>query len=304
MTTTTVQAEVRPTAPRHGVAGVTTPHVRRLGWQALAYTVLLLLVAIVILPFGWMVTVALKPDSVPVFTLPPEWFPTQHWQWENFRRALIDTTQPFGRYFLNTTFIVAVNIVGTLFSCSLAAYAFARLRFRGSELLFNILIITMLVPWQALIIPQFLLFFKLGWYGTYLPLLVPSFTGSAFYIFLIRQYMRTFPKDLDDAARIDGAGYFRVYWDIILPLSRPVLMVVVVFVFLGSWSDLLGPLIYLNETEQFTLAIGLANFVTRASTDWNLLMAANLITILPVLVVYYFAQDKLIGGIASVGLKG
>jgi ABC-type glycerol-3-phosphate transport system permease component len=304
MTTTTVQAEVRRIAPRQGVAGVTTPRVRRLGWQALAYAFLLLLVAIVILPFGWMVTVALKPDSVPVFTLPPEWFPTQHWQWENFRRALIDTTQPFGRYFLNTTFIVAVNIVGTLFSCSLAAYAFARLRFRGSELLFNILIITMLVPWQALIIPQFLLFFKLGWYGTYLPLIVPSFTGSAFYIFLIRQYMRTFPKDLDDAARIDGAGYFRVYWDIILPLSRPVLMVVVVFVFLGSWSDLLGPLIYLNETEQFTLAIGLANFVTRASTDWNLLMAANLITILPVLVVYYFAQGKLIGGIASVGMKG
>jgi ABC-type glycerol-3-phosphate transport system permease component len=292
-----------PTTLRR-TAGISLPRVRGFSGRALAYTMLLLLVAIVVLPFGWMITVALKPDNVPVFTLPPEWFPSEYWHWENFRRALVDTTQPFGRYFLNTTFIVAVNIVGTLFSCSLAAYAFARLRFRGSELLFNILIITMLVPWQALIIPQFLLFFRLGWYGTYLPLIVPSFTGSAFSIFLIRQYMRTFPKDLDDAARIDGASYFRIYWDIILPLSRPVLMVVVVFVFLGGWSDLLGPLIYLNETEQFTLAIGLANFVTRAGTDWNLLMAANMITILPILVVYYFAQARLIGGIASVGLKG
>jgi multiple sugar transport system permease protein len=302
--TTTARSSAPATAPRQGLASLRTPRFRRLSGQTLAYAVLLILSAIVILPFGWMLTVALKPAGVPVFTLPPEWFPTDYWEWENFRRALIDSTQPFGRYFLNTTLIVAVNIVGTLFSCSLAAYAFARLRFRGSEVLFNILIITMLVPWQALIVPQFLLFFKLGWYGSYLPLMVPSFTGGAFFIFLIRQYMRTFPKDLDDAARIDGASYFRIYWDIILPLSRPVLMVVVVFVFLGGWSDLLGPLIYLNETNQFTLAIGLANFVTRSGTDWNLLMAANLITIIPVLIVYYFAQGKLIGGIASVGLKG
>jgi ABC-type glycerol-3-phosphate transport system permease component len=301
--TTTIQPGAQQDSQR-AVSGMSTPVVRHAGGNVLIYAVLLLLAGIVILPFGWMSTVALKPDSVPVFTLPPEWFPTRYWEWENFRRALVDTTQPFGRYFLNTLFLVGVNIVGTLFSCSLAAYAFARLRFRGSNLLFNILIITMLIPWQALIIPQFLLFFKLGWYGSYLPLMVPSFTGNAFYIFLIRQYMRTFPKDLDDAARIDGASYFRIYWDIILPLSRPVLMVVTVFVFLGVWSDLLGPLIYLNETNQFTLAVGLANFVSRAGTEWNLLMAANLITIIPVLIVYYFAQGKLIGGIASVGLKG
>lgn len=298
-TTTTDQTFVQPDLTEDR-----PPLLRRHGGQVLTYAILLVLSGVVILPFGWMLTVALKPDNVPVFTLPPEWFPTEYWHWENFRNALSDSTQPFGRYFLNTAFIVASTIVGNLFSCSLAAYAFARLSFRGSELLFNVLIITMLVPWQALIIPQFLLFLELGWYGTYLPLIVPSFTGTAFYIFLIRQYMRTFPKDLDEAAYLDGAGYFRIFWDIVLPLSRPVLMVVVVFVFLSGWSDLLGPLIYLNETKQFTLAIGLANFVTRAGTDWNLLMAANLITILPILVVYYFAQGKLIGGIASVGLKG
>lgn len=304
MATTTVQRGAQPAVLEGGTAGVSAPRLRHFGGNALAYAALLILAGIVILPFGWMATVALKPDNVPVFTLPPQWFPTEYWHWENFQRALVDTTQPFGRYFLNTSFIVLVNIIGTLFSCSLAAYAFARLRFRGSEILFNILIITMLIPWQALIIPQFLLFFKLGWYGTYLPLLAPSFAGNAFYIFLIRQYMRTFPKELDDAARLDGASYWRIYFDIILPLSMPVLMVVVVFVFLGGWSDLLGPLIYLNETEQFTLAVGLANFVSRSGTEWNLLMAANLITIIPVLIVYYFAQGKLIGGIASVGLKG
>ncbi len=298
-TTNTRSSIAQPATTRSRI-----PQIRRHGGHVLVYAMLLALSALVILPFGWMLTGALKPDTVSLFTLPPDWIPTQYWEWQNFRRALVDSTQPFGRYFLNTTIIVAANIIGTLFSCSLAGYAFARLQFRGREFLFNILIITMLIPWQALIIPQFLLFLELGWYGTYLPLIVPSFTGAAFYIFLIRQYMRTFPKDLDEAAYLDGASYFRIFWDIILPLSRPVLMVVVVFVFLSGWSDLLGPLIYLNETNQFTLAIGLANFVTRAGTDWNLLMAANLITILPILVVYYFAQGRLIGGIASVGLKG
>jgi multiple sugar transport system permease protein len=205
---------------------------------------------------------------------------------------------------VNTLFLFGANVVGTLLSCTLVAYAFARMRFRGNDLLFNLLIITMLIPWQALMIPQFLLFHKLGWYGSYLPLIVPSFTGNAFFIFLIRQYMRTLPRELDDAARSDGAGYFRTFWDIILPLCTPVLAVVVVFMFLGAWGDLLGPLIYLNNNEQFTIAIGLANLATRADPNTHLLMAANLIMMIPPIVVYFFAQDKLIGGIASVGLKG
>jgi ABC-type glycerol-3-phosphate transport system permease component len=212
--------------------------------------------------------------------------------------------RPLLRFTLNTLMIFGGNVVGTLFSCTLVAYAFARLRFRGSGFLFNVLIITMLIPWQAQMIPQFLLFHKLGWYGTYLPLIVPSFTGSAFFIFMIRQYMRTFPRELDDAAKIDGCGYFGIFRHIILPLSGPVLAVVVVFMFLGSWGDLLGPLIYLNSTDQFTISIGLANFATRADPNTNLLMAANLIMMIPPIIVYFFAQEKLIGGIASVGLKG
>ena len=276
---------------------------RRIGHKALMYAILLMLCAFILLPVSWMLTAALKPDLEPVFTPSPEWVPTKFWDWDNFRRALVDT-YPFLRYMINTTIIVVANIIGVLISCSLVGFAFARLRFRGSKVLFYILIVTMLIPWQALMVPQFLLFVKIGWYGTYLPLIVPSFTGSAFFIFLIRQYMRTIPRDLDDAARVDGLNTWQIFWRIILPLSTPVLTVCAVFTFLWSWNNLLGPLLYLDDDSKFTVALGLANLVTLADTPWNLTMAANLITIVPTVIVYFFVQKKLIGGIASVGLKG
>jgi len=278
--------------------------VRRVGFVSLAYVLLLGLSLMILLPLGWMVTVALKPDNVPVFTLPPQWFPTDYWEWGNFSRALLDPARPFLRYTINTLIIVGGEIAGTLFSCSLVAYAFARLRFRGRDFLFNVLIITMLIPWQVLMIPQFLMFFKIGWYGTFLPLIVPAFFGNAFFIFLIRQYMRTIPRELELAARVDGCNYFQVFWHVVLPLCKPVLAVCVVFVFLGGWNDLLGPLIYLDSNDKFTVAIGMANMVTRADPNLNLLMAANLIMMVPAVLLYFFAQEKLIGGIASVGLKG
>jgi multiple sugar transport system permease protein len=286
------------------VGRLNLPRARNILRSVLLYAILLLLSAFVLLPVFWMLTAALKPDNTPIFTLPPQWFPTEYFEWQNFVTVLTDPIRPFWRYTLNTLFIFGANVVGAIFSCTLVAYGFARMRFRGSELLFTILIITMLIPWQALMIPQFLLFHKLGWYGSYLPLIVPSFTGNAFFIFLIRQYIRTLPRELDDAAKIDGAGYFRTFWDIILPLCTPVLAVVVVLMFLGAWGDLLGPLIYLNNGDQFTIAIGLANLATRADPNTHLLMAANLIMMIPPILVYFFAQDKLIGGIASVGLKG
>ena len=275
--------------------------------HGLAYALLILLSGTILLPLGWMLTVALKPDFTPVFTRPVEWFPTQHWHFENFTRALLDPERPFLRYTFNTMVIVGWNIVGTLFSCSLVAYGFARLRFRGRGLLFGLLIITLLIPWQALLIPQFLLFFHLGWYGTILPLVVPAFFGNAFFIFLIRQYMLTIPRELELAAMVDGCNWFQVFWYIVLPLSKPALAVCVVFLFLANWNDLLGPLIYLTRNDDFTIAIGMANFVTRnvgAVAGLNLLMAANLIMMVPAVLLYFFAQGKLIGGIASVGLKG
>jgi multiple sugar transport system permease protein len=272
-----------------------------------AYAVLLALCAAVLLPLGWMLTVALKPDNTPVFTQPPQWFPTEHWHFENFARSLLDPQRPFLRYTFNTLVIVGWNIVGTVFSCSVVAYAFARLRWRGRDVMFVLLVVTLLIPWQALLIPQFLMFLQLGWYGSILPLVVPSFFGNAFFIFLIRQYMRTIPRELELAAMVDGASRWQVFWHIILPLSRPAIAVCVVFLFLASWNDLLGPLIYLTRNDDFTVAIGMANFVSRqvgAVSGINLLMSANLIMMIPAVVLYFFAQDKLIGGIASVGLKG
>ena len=280
------------------------PRARRLLRLLLLYALLFALCGFVVLPVFWMLTAALKPADVPIYSIPPHWFPTEHFEWRNFEKALLDPVRPFLRFTLNTLIIFGGSVIGTIFSCTLVGYAFARLRFRGSGFLFNVLILTMLIPWQSQMIPQFLLFLELGWFGTYLPLIVPSFTGNAFFIFLIRQYMRTFPRDLDEAAKIDGCSYFGIFRFIIFPLCRPVLAVVVVFMFLGSWGDLLGPLIYLNNTNQFTIAIGLANFATRFSPNTNLLMAANLVMMIPPIVVFFFAQEQLIGGIASVGLKG
>lgn len=280
------------------------PRLPRLARSGATLALLVVLSAIVILPVGWMVTVALKPDGVPVFTIPAQWFPTTHFSFDNFARTLTRPDRPFGQYVLNTLVIFAGNLIGTLFSCSLAGYAFARMRFRGRERLFRLLILTMLIPWQAMMVPQFLIFHTIGWYGTYLPLIAPAFFGTAFFVFLIRQYMRTIPRELDDAARIDGAGHLEIFWWVILPLSKPVLAVCAVFVFLGSWNDLLGPLIYLERNSQFTVALGLANSVTLRGTDWNLVMAANLLMMIPPVVLYFALQRRLIGGIASVGIKG
>ena len=285
----------------------TSPAVLATRWvtrRVLLYGLLLLLSLFILMPIGWMLTAALKPNTAPIFTFPPEWYPTRYWHWRTFRDALLNPSRPFLRYALNSAFVSGMNIVGAVVSCSLIAYPFARLRFRGKQLLFNVLIATMLLPGPVLLIPQFLIFFRIGWYGTYWPLIVPAFTGNAFFIFLLRQYMRTIPLDLDEAARIDGASYWGIYWRIIVPLTLPALTVVAMFTFLGTWNDFFGPLIYLNDQDQFTVALALATFTRRVGTRWNEMMAANLLSMLPVLILYFFAQNKLIGGIASVGIKG
>ena len=276
---------------------------RRIAYKAAMYAILLALTGVILMPVSWALTASLKPDLEPVFTPVPEWFPSEFWEWDNFRRVLVDV-MPFFRYMINTMIIVIANILVVMIVCSLVGFAFARLRFRGSKVLFYILIVSMLIPWQALMVPQFLFFVKLGWYGTYLPLIIPSFSWLAFFIFLIRQYMRTIPRELDDAARVDGLNTLQIFARIILPLSTPVLTVCAVFTFLWRWNDLLGPLIYLDDDKEFTVSLGLANLVTLADTPWNLTMAANLVTVIPTVIVYFFVQKKLIGGIASVGLKG
>lgn len=280
------------------------PNAQRIVHAAFVYGLLSLLGLFILLPIGWMLTAALKPDTAPVFTTPPQFFPTQYWEWDTFVRVLTNPDEPYLRYAINTGFLVLVNVIGAVASSSLIAYAFARLRFRGSRVLFGLLLATMLLPAPVLLIPQFLVFFHLGWFDTYLPLTVPAFLGNAFFIFLLRQYMRTIPRELDEAARIDGASHWAIYRHIILPLSAPALTVVAVFTFLGVWNDFFGPLLYLNDPDSYTVAVALATKVSRIGTEWNQLMAANLIAIVPPLIIYFLAQKRLIGGIASVGIRG
>jgi multiple sugar transport system permease protein len=280
------------------------PQVRKVLRVLLLYGLLAVLSLFILMPIGWMLTAALKPSTAPIFTFPPEWFPTEHWHWQTFADALLNPTQPFIRYAGNSMILVTFNVVGAVLSNALIAFPFARLRFRGKNLLFSLVIGTMLLPGPVLLIPQFLIFYRIGWYGTYLPLIVPTFTGSAFYIFLVRQYMRSIPRELDEAARIDGASYWQIFWRIILPLTVPALTVVAVFVFLGTWNEFFEALIYLDEQSEFTMALALATFVRRVGMQWNEMMAANLVAMMPVLILYFFAQEQLIGGISSVGLKG
>lgn len=280
------------------------PPLRAILRAVVFYAILAALTLFILMPIGWMLTAALKPDTAPIFTYPPEWFPTEFFRWETFRDALLDPDEPYLRYAMNTLFLVVVNVVGTVLSSSLIAYPFARLSFRGKNLLFTLVLATMLLPDDVLLIPRFLIFDRIGWYGTYLPLTVPAFFGSAINIFLLRQYMRTIPRDLDEAARIDGAGYWGIYWRIIVPLTAPALAVIAIFSALGTWNDFFGPLIYLDNPDLFTVALALATQLTRRGTEWNVLMASNLVAIIPPLVVYFLAQKQLIGGIASVGIKG
>lgn len=282
--------------------------VRRAIKRIFVLALLIGLGVVVLLPLSWMLTAALRGRGETVYTVPVTWFPTESFHIENFWIVLTNDAYPLWRPLLNTLMLVVLNITGVVVSNTLVAYAFARLDFPQKDALFKLVILTMLMPGVVLFIPSFLLFNTLGWYGTYLPLWVPSFFSSAFYIFIARQYMRSFPKDLDDAAQIDGCSRFGIYWRIILPLSVPVMTVMAIFTFQDVWNDFTGPLIYLNDSKKFTLSIALTYFqrstFSSGVNTTNLVMAAALMSTLPLLVLYFSLQRQLIGGIASVGLKG
>ena len=267
---------------------------------AMVYALLIVLGAAVLVPVLWMLSTALKPQGQ-IFAFPPVYIP-HPFVWSNFTDAL--TAEPFALYARNTLFLVAVNVCGQVISCTVIAYGFARLRFPGRNVLFLVMLATLLIPDQITMIPLFILYRTLGWVGTYYPLTIPSFFGNAFFIFLLRQYMMTLPGELDEAARLDGCNTWQILYRILLPLCWPPLTIIAVYTFTGVYNDFLGPLIYLSDPNSFTLAIGLANFVGRYTTQWNYLMAASLVVLLPLLVIYYFAQRYLIGGIASLGIKG
>lgn len=271
--------------------------------KILGYAVLILVTATMIVPFIWMVTTSLKPPHA-AFTYPPELLPREL-NFENY--TMLFTLVPFGQYFVNTLFVTALTVIGQIVITSLAAYGFARLRFMGRDFLFVVCLATMMVPYQVTLIPLFLLVFGLGWVNTYQGLIIPG-VSSVFAIFLLRQAFLGVPKDYQEAARIDGASEFRIYWRIFLPLNGPALATLAVFAFMGTWTDLLWPLLIARTPEMRTLELGLAYFNASTSafrqTNWPLMMAASVVVMLPVLIVYIFAQRYFIQGISLSGVKG
>ena len=264
------------------------------------YAVLVVLSFIFLLPLLWMLSSSLKPNYE-VFQFPPQWIP---WpiHFGNYPKAM--NFVPFGRFFLNTLIITALSLVGSIISNIMVAYAFARLPARGKTFLFYLVLSTLMLPFAVTMIPQYAIFSKLGWVDTFLPLIVPNFFGSAFFIFLLRQFFMGIPRDLEDAAAIDGAGLFRTIVQIIMPLSWPAIITVVIFQVQGSWNDFLGPLIYLNRESMFTMQLGLQYFQGQYTGTWNLLMAASTVILAPIILMFYFGQKLFIKGIVVGGIKG
>lgn len=273
--------------------------------KAIIFLIICLLAAVMLIPFVWMLSTSLKLP-IDVFTMPPKWIPWPM-QWRNYLEswAPAGLSETFTTYMVNTLIITFFNTLGAIISSSVVAFGFARLRFPGRDGLFLLLLATMMIPVQVTMIPQFILFRYLGWIDSFLPLIVPNFFAiSAFNVFLLRQYYMTLPHELDEAALIDGCSYFDIYSKIILPLSWPVLTTIAVFSFVYNWNDFLNPLIYLNSSEHFTLALGLQTFTTVYGSKYHLMMAAATLMLLPIIVVFFMGQKYFIEGIATTGLKG
>lgn len=268
---------------------------------ATVYVLLALGSLVIMLPFFWMITTSLKRPGTE-FAFPIEWWPNPP-RWENYREGW--TVMPFTRWLGNSTLITGIAILGSILSSAVVGFGFARIRFPGRDALFLLVLATMMLPFPSVIVPLFLLFKSLGWIDTYLPLTVPSFFGAnAFFIFLLRQFFKTLPLDLDDAARVDGCNTFTVFWHICLPLIRPALGIIFVFAFMHNWNDFLGPLIFLSDSEKYTLALGLRFFQGRFRVEWALLMAVSLLILLPNIALFFIAQKYYIQGIVVSGVKG
>jgi multiple sugar transport system permease protein len=303
---------------------------RRLVRGVLVYVLLVVFAVVFAAPFAWMISTSVKSDSE-LLKSPPVWVPSDA-EWANYPKAFLWGYEPsvpmnaglreaagavasalgsrraieipFVRYTLNTVWITAWAILGTILSCSLVAYGFSRLKWPGRDALFFLLLSTMMLPYLVTLIPVLMLFRRLGWVGTTLPLIIPAFFAAPFYVFLLRQFFMTIPWDLSDAARIDGCTELGIYRRVILPLAKPALAIVGLFTFVSVWNDFLGPLVYLSSEKQYTLSLGLQMFLGQHSAEWQKLMAASAIMISPVIVIFFFAQRTFIEGISLTGLKG
>jgi multiple sugar transport system permease protein len=269
--------------------------------RAALYVVVVALALVFLIPMIWLVSTSLKSQGQ-VFAYPPVWIPDPL-QWGNYVEAM--SRAPLLVWLANTVMIAVLALAGTLLSSSLVAFGFARLRFPGRRVLFILLLSTMMLPDVVTLVPQFVLFRSIGWVDTFLPLIVPSFLGGgAFNIFLVRQFYLTIPRDFDEAARLDGASNLRIWWHIILPLSRPVLVAVGIFSFVYHWNDFLLPLIYLQSEGNKTLALGLRAFISPTDASWNISMAASMFLVIPVLIVFFVAQRQFIRGVVMTGIQG
>jgi multiple sugar transport system permease protein len=275
---------------------------RRQRWTILwQYAILTIFGAIFLIPLLWVLSTSLKGNEQ-IFTIPPQWIPTR-FRWENYTE--IFHRMPVLLYLKNSVFVTALQMIGIVASSSIVAYAFAILRWPGRNLLFGILLATMMLPMQVTMIPVFVLFKQFGWLDSFKPLIVPAFVGGgAFNIFLLRQFYLGIPREIADAARIDGCSEFRIYWSIMLPLARPALATIAIMTFMFSWNDFLGPLIYLSEKDKSTLALGLSMFVGQSTSEWSLLMAASILMMIPMIAVFFFFQKYIIQGFTMSGIKG
>lgn len=277
------------------MSSVSAPPLRRL----VGYAALIALAVIAAAPLLWMLSTSLKSNTN-VFSYPPQWIPSD-WKFDNYTSLWDDL--PMNRWLLNTAFISTAVVLGQLLFCSMAAYAFARMTFRGRDLLFYVFLASLMVPYQVTLIPAFVLISKLGWIDTYKALIIPQLS-TPFGIFMLRQFFMTLPRELEEAARLDGASYWRIYRTIIIPLAKPSLLAFGVFSFIGMWGDFLWPLIVTNSTEKMTLTVGLNYLSNSYNTDWARLMAGDVISLAPLMLIYAIAQRYFIQGIAMTGLKG
>jgi multiple sugar transport system permease protein len=292
-------AAVVPSRARAGRATLARASARRAVGRAATYLIVVLVGLLFLFPFAWLVATSLKTDRE-IFAYPPTLYPHTI-RWANYADAV--SYIPFLRYLVNTIIICAGNAIGILVSCSLTAYAFARLCWPGRDAVFVLILATMMLPFQVTMIPLYIVFRSLGWINTFAPLIVPAFFGDAFSIFLFRQFFLTIPFELTDAGRMDGCNEFRLYWNIVLPLSKSALATVALLTILGNWTDFLRPLIYLNNQSQWTLSLGLMGFLGEHSAAWGPLMAASVIFTLPLIVLFFFAQKTFVQGIVTSGLR-
>lgn len=271
--------------------------VNRQSKKMLSYVLMTIIGIILLIPLLWMVFTSLKPMEE-IVRYPPTFFPEKI-VWENY----LDTIAafPFWRYARNTLFITVLVVIGNVLSNSFIAYGFAKLDFPGKKLMFALVLSTMMIPGFVTMIPQYVLFSKIGWVGTYLPLIVPSFFGNAFNIFLMRQFYLSINNELIEAAEIDGANHLYIWSHLMLPLTKPALITIAINSFNAAWNDFLGPLLYIQDQEKYTLQIGLQVFQNQATTQWNYLMAGATLVLIPTILLFFFAQRYFIEGMDLTG---